>query len=95
MNIKSSLKAALAAGVLIVAGAVPALATVKNIDGGIWDYGAGTATVWSDYYHPDKCHGSTSVGRTIQSDTATKGNWSITSVQAALYGNETYYKTTC
>ncbi|MFF0103495.1 lactococcin 972 family bacteriocin [Streptomyces hirsutus] len=95
MNIKNSLKVAMAAGVLIVAGAAPALAIVKQVGGGTWDYGAGTATVWSDYYHPDNCHGSTSVGKTIQSDTAGKGSWSITSVQVALYGNESYYKTSC
>ncbi|MEV7859221.1 hypothetical protein AB0O86_10405 [Streptomyces hirsutus] len=50
MNIKNSLKVAMAAGVLIVAGAAPALAIVKQVGGGTWDYGAGTATVWSDYY---------------------------------------------
>ncbi|MFF4761520.1 lactococcin 972 family bacteriocin [Streptomyces sp. NPDC001292] len=95
VNIKDSLKVTVAAGVLVAAGATPALATIAYVGGGTWDYGAGTATVWSDYYHPDKCHGSTSVGKTIQSDTASKGYWSVTSVQAALYGNETYYKTTC
>ncbi|MEV7861766.1 hypothetical protein AB0O86_23750 [Streptomyces hirsutus] len=31
----------------------------------------------------------------MQSDTAGKGSWSITSVQVALYGNESYYKTSC
>ncbi|MET8813121.1 lactococcin 972 family bacteriocin [Streptomyces sp. NPDC004549] len=95
MKFKNGVRAAAAAGVLVMAGAVPALATVKNIDGGTWDYGAGTATVWSDYYHPSKCHGSTSIGKTTQSDTAPKGDWSVTGVEAALYGNETYYKTTC
>ncbi|MFE7116210.1 lactococcin 972 family bacteriocin [Streptomyces sp. NPDC057654] len=92
---KKSLKIAVAAGVLIVAGAAPALATVKEVGGGTWDYGAGTSQVWSNYYHPTKCHGSTSVGKTIQSDTAPKDEWSFTQVEAALYGNETYYKTTC
>ncbi|MEU2338512.1 lactococcin 972 family bacteriocin [Streptomyces sp. NPDC006654] len=95
MKFRNGLRAAAAAGVLVVAGAAPALATTVNVGGGTWDYGAGTATVWSDYYHSTKCHGSTSVGKTIQSDTASKGNWSITQVESALSGNETYYKTTC
>ncbi|MFF8998751.1 lactococcin 972 family bacteriocin [Streptomyces achromogenes] len=95
MKFKNVLRAGAAAGVLVVAGAVPALATTVSVGGGTWDYGAGTATVWSDYYHPSTCHGSTSVGKTIQSDTAPSGDWSITQVQAALSGNKTYYKTTC
>ncbi|MEV5434298.1 lactococcin 972 family bacteriocin [Streptomyces sp. NPDC052701] len=66
-----------------------------NVGGGTWDYGAGTSYVWSDYYHKDKCHGSTSVGEYIDSDEASAGNWSITQADAALSGNETYYRTTC
>ncbi|OAH14880.1 lactococcin 972 family bacteriocin [Streptomyces jeddahensis] len=95
VKITRSLKLAAAAGVLVVAGATPALATVVSVGGGTWDYGAGTAIVWSDYYHKDKCHGSTSVGEWIDSDEAAKGSWSITQADVALYGNESYYRTSC
>ncbi|MFE9658434.1 lactococcin 972 family bacteriocin [Streptomyces sp. NPDC005955] len=95
MSIKRRIKVAVAAGALVAATATPAFAVVQNIGGGIWDHGAGTANVWSDYYHKDKCHGSTSVGKTIQSDEAAKGTWSMTQVQAKLSGNQTYYRTTC
>ncbi|RZB18740.1 hypothetical protein StrepF001_13335 [Streptomyces sp. F001] len=44
------------------------MATVVSAGGGTWDYGAGTAIVWSDYYHGTKCHGSTAVGEYIDSD---------------------------
>ncbi|MEY2230481.1 MULTISPECIES: lactococcin 972 family bacteriocin [Streptomyces] len=60
MQIKRSMKSAVATGALIVAGAAPALATSAYVGGGEWNYGAGTATVWSDYYNGSKCHGSTS-----------------------------------
>ncbi|GAA2384708.1 hypothetical protein GCM10010420_03770 [Streptomyces glaucosporus] len=95
MAFKRSLKLAAAAGILVVAGATPALATVVSVGGGTWDYGAGTANVWSDYYHKDKCHSSTSVGKYIDSDEAAKGSWSITQAPVKLSGNESYYSTTC
>lgn len=95
MKIRRNLKVAAAAGALILGGAAPALATVVEVGGGTWDYGAGTAVVWSDYYHDDKCHGSTSVGAYIDSDEAAAGSWSITQAEVALSGNESYYRTTC
>ncbi|MFD7134115.1 lactococcin 972 family bacteriocin [Streptomyces sp. NPDC059894] len=95
MRLKRAAKIAAVSGALVVAAATPALATVVSIGGGTWDYGAGTSYVWSDYYHASKCHGSTSVGSSTDSDEASAGNWSITQAPAALYGNETYYKTTC
>ncbi|MCX5178335.1 lactococcin 972 family bacteriocin [Streptomyces virginiae] len=95
MQIKRSMKIAVATGALIVAGAAPALATTAYVGGGEWNYGAGTATVWSDYYHGSKCHGSTSVGAYIDSDEAAKGSWSITSAKVKLSGNNSYYNTSC
>lgn len=95
MSLKRAVKMAALSAALVVAGAAPALATVKNIGGGTWDYGAGTAIVWSDYYHGSKCHGSTSVGTYIDSDEASAGNWSFTQADVALSGNESYYRTTC
>lgn len=95
MRSKRNLKVLVAAGALVIAGATPAMATVVNVGGGTWDYGAGTAVVWSDYYHGSKCHGSTSVGKTIDSDEAAKGSWSITQANVKLSGNKSYYRTTC
>ncbi|MFJ7985749.1 lactococcin 972 family bacteriocin [Streptomyces sp. NPDC096351] len=96
MQIKRSLKIALATGALVIAGAAPALATITYpAEGGEWDHGAGTATVWSDYYHPSVCHGSTSVGKYIDSDEASADSWSITSATVALSGNKAYYNTRC
>ncbi|MFB7306647.1 lactococcin 972 family bacteriocin [Streptomyces sp. NPDC056192] len=95
MTIKRSLKVAVAAGALIVAGATPALATVVSVGGGTWDYGAGTAIVWSEYYHSTKCHSSTAVGEYIDSDEAPKAEWSIAQADVALSGNKSYYSTTC
>ncbi|MFC7818176.1 lactococcin 972 family bacteriocin [Streptomyces sp. NPDC057367] len=95
MRITRAAKIAAVAGALVVAGATPALAKVVQVGGGTWDYGAGTSYVWSDYYHKDKCHGSTSVGDYIDSDEADAGYWSITSAKVDLWGNESYYRTSC
>ncbi|TQN28414.1 lactococcin 972-like bacteriocin [Haloactinospora alba] len=64
-------------------------------EGGKWDHGAGTSYVWSDYLHNGTCHGSTSVGRYTDRDTAAAGSWSITEAPTKLFGNESYYRTTC
>ncbi|AQU68263.1 hypothetical protein BBN63_20640 [Streptomyces niveus] len=95
MSLKRVVKMAAVSTALVVAGATPALATVINIGGGTWDYGAGTAVVWSDYYHGSKCHGSTSVGAYIDSDEEAAGGWSITQAEVAASGNESYYRTSC
>ncbi|NEB14173.1 lactococcin 972 family bacteriocin [Streptomyces coelicoflavus] len=95
MRLTRAMKTTTVAAALVVAAATPALATVVSVGGGTWDYGAGTAYVWSDYYHGDKCHGSTSVGDYIDSDEADAGYWSITSAKVDLYGNESYYRTSC
>jgi lactococcin 972 family bacteriocin len=95
MKLKRALKIAAVSGALVVASAAPAMATIAYVGGGTWDYGAGSATVWSDYHHSTKCHGSTSVGTYIDSDEASAGYWSITSAPVAWSGNESYYRTTC
>ncbi|GAA3852586.1 lactococcin 972 family bacteriocin [Streptomyces sp. NPDC003631] len=96
MKIKSGLKASLAAGALVIAAATPALATITYpAEGGTWDHGAGTAIVWSDYYHGSKCHGSTAVGKYIDSDEAASGSWSFAQADVALSGNKAYYNTSC
>lgn len=96
MKVKRSLKGAIVAAALIVAGATPALATISYpSEGGIWDHGAGTGTVWSDYYLKTRCHGSTSVGKYSDYDEAAADHWSITKAEVALSGNKSYYKTSC
>ncbi|MFG2562751.1 lactococcin 972 family bacteriocin [Streptomyces sp. NPDC048496] len=96
MKIKNGLKVGIAAGALVVAAATPALATITYpAEGGTWDHGAGTAIVWSDYYHGSKCHGSTAVGKYIDSDEAAKGSWSFAQATVALSGNKAYYNTMC
>ncbi|MFJ2177289.1 lactococcin 972 family bacteriocin [Streptomyces sp. NPDC101062] len=95
INLKRVVKTAAVSGALVVAAATPALATVVNVGGGKWDYGAGTAIVWSDYYHGSKCHGSTSVGQYVDADEAAAKSWSLTQAEVALSGNKSYYSTTC
>lgn len=95
VNIKRGIKLAATSGALIIAAAAPALATVESVGGGTWDHGAGTATVWSDYYHGTKCHGSTAVGEYIDSDEAAKGSWSFAQASVKLSGNKAYYNTSC
>lgn len=95
MQIKRSLKAATIAGALIVAAATPAMAVVEYVGGGTWDHGAGTAIVWSDYYHSSKCHTSTAVGEYTDKAQAGAGYWSFAQADVALYGNKAYYSTTC
>lgn len=95
MKLKRGMKAAAAASILVLAGAGPALATIEHVSGGTWDHGAGTAVVWSNYYHDDKCHSSTAVGEYIDSDEAAAGSWSYAQADVDWSGNEAYYNTSC
>ncbi|WP_080793551.1 lactococcin 972 family bacteriocin [Corynebacterium pacaense] len=79
---------------LTVSGAAAASATTINIDGGVWDYGVGSGTVWSNYFHNGKSHGSTAVG-TITSDSGctNRNTWSRASAPSKVIGtNKTYYR---
>lgn len=62
MKTRNRVVSTLAAVVLAVGIAGPALATVRQVDGGTWDYGTGNGIVWSNYYHAKKCHGSSVTG---------------------------------
>ncbi|MFC9297763.1 lactococcin 972 family bacteriocin [Streptomyces sp. NPDC057011] len=93
---KRGIKLALVAGAVIAASAAPALATTVSVGGGTWDYGAGTATVWSDYYHGSKCHGSSVQGEYYDaSGNVSAGSWAFASAPVKLSGNKSYYRTTC
>lgn len=86
----------LLAGVLSSAAVTAANAAIVHPpEGGVWDYGANASTVWSDYYHPSVCHGSTAVGTIVVRASAGAGAWSLASAQAKLFGNESYYRTSC
>ncbi|MEV0781309.1 lactococcin 972 family bacteriocin [Streptomyces sp. NPDC050428] len=88
-------KLVVAVGVIVAATATPALAEISYPGGGIWDHGLTGSTVYSDYYHPTKCHGSTSVGTFTDRDSAFAGFWSITEATRPATGAEAYYRTTC
>ncbi|WP_344321178.1 lactococcin 972 family bacteriocin [Streptomyces macrosporus] len=81
-------------GALVVATATPALATITYPpEGGTWDHGITPGTVWSNYYHGSKCHGSTSVGYfTDRSPDTAAGRWSNSATHAAVSGNKVYYR---
>ncbi|MEU4731520.1 lactococcin 972 family bacteriocin [Streptomyces sp. NPDC023588] len=94
MQIKRGMKTALAAGVLVAAVATPAMA--DNVSGGIWNYGVSDGKVYSNYYHPDKCHGSSVQGAYYASSgNAPSGTWALASAAKAVSGNKSYYRSTC
>jgi lactococcin 972 family bacteriocin len=81
-------------GALVVVTATPALATITYpSEGGAWDHGVSPATVWSNYHHDSKCHGSTSVGAyTDRSPNTAAGRTSYTAANAKVSGNKAYYR---
>ncbi|MGN6238950.1 MAG: lactococcin 972 family bacteriocin [Cellulosimicrobium cellulans] len=50
----------------VAGGAGTAYATISYVGGGTWDHGVGGGTVWSDYYHGSKCHGSSVQGEAVR-----------------------------
>lgn len=48
-------------GASTFAGAGIAGARIVSIDGGAWDFGSHSSTVWSHYFHNGVRHGSTAV----------------------------------
>ncbi|MEV5594274.1 lactococcin 972 family bacteriocin [Streptomyces sp. NPDC052496] len=96
MQISRKFKAAVVAGVIVLGTATPALATKVNVSGGTWDYGSKDDNVYSNYYHPTACHGSSVKGKYFASSGNTdKGLWSYASAEEAMWGNETYYRSNC
>lgn len=82
-----------AASVLALSGTGIAGATIVSIDGGTWDYGSDTSTVWSHYFHNGVSHGSTAIGQ-FQSDSGcvNKNVWSRATAPRKFFGNESYYR---
>jgi len=68
-NVKISKRAgALLAVVCLSMGTLVAAATTVSVGGGTWSYGVGS-TVWSNYHHPSKIHGSSVVNGNGVTDT--------------------------
>ncbi|WP_159944372.1 MULTISPECIES: lactococcin 972 family bacteriocin [unclassified Nocardiopsis] len=88
-----------AATVLIAAGitvgtAGAAAAVVSYVGGGTWYHGVANGVVYSNYYHPTQCHGSTAVGAyTYRSPAVLPGRTSIAEARSALSNNQTYWRT--
>lgn len=94
MKRSNRLASVLAVAVLAVGMAGPALATVKKIDGGTWDYGTGSGRVWSYYYHGSKCHGSSVTGASglVRSPDTRAGSWSYASDRDTIWVDHAYYR---
>lgn len=85
-----------AACILAVGSAVPAFAETAYVGGGTWNYGENSSIVWSDYYHPRNCHGSSVQGKWFDSDTASAGQWSRAWAESRWYAvDKSYYRSYC
>lgn len=56
MKVRRRLACAAASVFLAMSGTAVASAAVIDIDGGVWDYGTGSSTVWSHHFHNGKRH---------------------------------------
>lgn len=55
---------------------------IKNVGGGLWNYGTHATNGWSNYLHNSRCHGSSAVsGQHYDADHGVrKGNWAMAKV---------------
>lgn len=74
-------------------GTAAAAITTDYVGGGEWIHGTTDAVVLSEYFHKSKCHGVSAVGKTTERDSASAGKWARTSARKALWGNESYWRT--
>ncbi|MFJ6720940.1 MULTISPECIES: lactococcin 972 family bacteriocin [unclassified Streptomyces] len=97
MQVSTRIKAAVAAGFIVVGLATPALAQTVDASGGKWSYGTNSNDqVYSNFYHESKCHGSSVKGKYFaQSGDVKAGNTSYASADEAMWGNESYYRSSC
>lgn len=93
IKIRNRTRGAVLASALTLAGTGVAGATIVSIDGGIWDYGSDSSTVWSPYFHNGVRHGSTAVGK-FRSDSGSvdKNVWSRATAPRKGIGNESFYR---
>lgn len=95
MKVRNGLKAAVAAGAIIVAAAAPALAT-ENAGGGLWSHDVGANYVYSNYYHKDNYHASSVEGAYWAKSGCTKEKvWSKASAEKAATVSKAYYDPAC
>lgn len=86
----------IAGGTLLGAVALPAWAATSYPSGGIWNHGTGGGWVWSDYFHPSRCHGSSVRGAWWDEDSASAGRWSEARAKDRWYAvDHAYYKSYC
>ncbi|WP_327310086.1 lactococcin 972 family bacteriocin (plasmid) [Streptomyces sp. NBC_01298] len=97
MQVSTRIKAAVAAGFIVVGLATPALAQSVDVSGGKWFYGTNSSDqVYSNFYHGKNCHGSSVKGKYFaQSGDVKAGVTSYASAAEALWGNESYYRSSC
>ncbi|RUP91565.1 lactococcin 972 family bacteriocin [Corynebacterium pseudodiphtheriticum] len=71
-----------------------AQATIVHVDGGTWDYGTTSNSVWSHYHHPGVKHGSTAIGKyKADSGCVLKNQWSRASAEKGFFQTgQSYYR---
>ncbi|MFJ9546073.1 lactococcin 972 family bacteriocin [Streptomyces erythrochromogenes] len=97
MQISTKIKAAVVAAGFVLAASVPAVAATSQVSGGTWMYGTNSSDmVYSNYYHPTRCHGSSAQGKYLaQSGNVDKDRTSYASAPEAWSGNKSYYRSNC
>lgn len=95
MSIKKTATRAITAGILLTTTAA-GIASADNVGGGIWNHGFGLTTVYSNYYHPSTCHGSTAIGTVKNySGNTNPGVWAYASSQRTSSGTNQAYWNYC
>lgn len=77
---------------LVIGTAGAAAAATSYVGGGTWWHGLTPLTVYSDYHHPTRCHGSTAVGNATVSDSAPSGEISRATATRAISNNSSYWR---
>lgn len=96
MKVRTAIVTLCAAALCSVGIAATASAETSTPAGGVWNYGTGGGWVWSDYFHPSKCHGSSVQGKWFDSDTASAGRWSEAQAEDRWYAvDRSWYKSYC
>ena len=70
----------------------PAFADITYPSGGTWSHGTGGGRVWSNYHHPNRCHGSSVQGEWYEEDYAGAGRWSRADAADTWWVDEAWYK---
>lgn len=96
MNPTKKILVILAAAACLLTGANAADAARTYPEGGTWDSGRNfwTGTVYSNYHHPTRMHGSTACNANScnRSSLVVPGRWSYASIKDTTGGNASYYR---